>query len=149
MDAARALSDLAEVSSQIEGAVLAEASGAVLASTYADDRGEAIASAALSLLREAEESTGAGSRAALTQVVASLASGAVFVVRSGERLVAAVTSAEPTAGLVLYDLKTCLRLAEEAPRPKRRRAASNGATQRGKTAAAGRKNTRKKKDSDA
>ena len=35
--------------------------------------------------------------------------GSLFVAREGERLIAASTSAEPTAGLVFYDLKSCLR----------------------------------------
>ena len=44
----------------------------------------------------------------------------VFVVRDGDRVAAATTVPEPTAGLVLYDLRTCLRRIEE-PAPKRRR----------------------------
>jgi predicted regulator of Ras-like GTPase activity (Roadblock/LC7/MglB family) len=36
MDAAQALADLTEISSQIEGAVLAEADGKVVASSFAD-----------------------------------------------------------------------------------------------------------------
>ena len=35
--------------------------------------------------------------------------GSVFVVRDGERLIAATTRPEPTVGLVFYDLKSCLR----------------------------------------
>src|SRR4029079_14533767 len=44
-----------------------------------------------------------------------------FVVRDGERLIAATTSPEPTVGLVFYDLKTCLRSIEDTPKPARRR----------------------------
>ena len=112
MDAAQALADLTEVSSQIEGAVFAQADGTLLASTFPAGRGERVAATAVELLRAAEGSPAAAGRA-LTHVVATLATGAVFVVRGGERLVAAVTGRDPTVGLVVYDLKTCLRLAEE------------------------------------
>jgi hypothetical protein len=43
----------------------------------------------------------------------------VFVVRDGDRLIAATTTPEPTVGLVFYDLKTCLR-SIDVPKPKRR-----------------------------
>jgi len=38
--------------------------------------------------------------------------GSLFVVRDGGRVVAALTGAKPTVGLVFYDLKTCLRMLE-------------------------------------
>jgi hypothetical protein len=47
----------------------------------------------------------------------------VFVVRDQDRSIVATTSADPTSGLVFYDLKTCLRALAEAPakpKPKRR-----------------------------
>ena len=112
MDAAQALADLTEVSSQIEGAVFARADGTLLASTFPSGRGERVGSTAIELLRAAESAPAAENRT-LAHVVATLATGAVFVVRSGERLVAAVTGRDPTVGLVVYDLRTCLRLAEE------------------------------------
>ena len=71
----------------------------------------------------------------LTQVEASTADGSLFVVKDGTTMIAASTSAEPTAGLVFYDLKTCLRSvgdaepepvpasAEKAAKPRRRAAA--------------------------
>jgi hypothetical protein len=43
----------------------------------------------------------------------------VFVVREGDRIIAATTSADPTVGLVFYDLKSCLRDVGEKPAPKR------------------------------
>jgi predicted regulator of Ras-like GTPase activity (Roadblock/LC7/MglB family) len=112
MDAAQALADLTEVSSQIEGAVFVGTDGTLLASTFPAGRGERVGATAAELLRAAE-SAPAAERRELTHVVATLAAGAVFVVRSGERLVAAVTGRDPTVGLIVYDLKTCLRLAEE------------------------------------
>jgi predicted regulator of Ras-like GTPase activity (Roadblock/LC7/MglB family) len=110
MDAAQALADLTQVSSQIEGAVLADAEGTVRASTFADGKGKQVAVAALELLAAAEEARGEPARAELSQVLAAMREGAVFVVRQDPYVVAAVTAPEPTAGLVFYDLKTCLRL---------------------------------------
>jgi hypothetical protein len=56
-------------------------------------------------------------------VEAALPEGSFFVVRDGERLVAAVTARDPTVGLVFYDLKTCLRLAAEEPEKPKKAAA--------------------------
>ena len=113
MDAAQALADLVEISAQIETAVLAEANGTVLASTLADEeRAQAVARDAVELLQAA-----AGAAGEPVQLEAAVPEGSVFVVRDGERLVAAVTGRDPTAGLVLYDLKTCLRLAGENAQP--------------------------------
>jgi predicted regulator of Ras-like GTPase activity (Roadblock/LC7/MglB family) len=114
MDAAQALADLTAVSSQIEGAVLADAGGELVASTFADGEvGERVAERAAALVAAAEARGGAAPGVELSSVVAETPDGGVFVVRGGDRLVGAVTGAEPTVGLVLYDLKTCLRLAEE------------------------------------
>jgi predicted regulator of Ras-like GTPase activity (Roadblock/LC7/MglB family) len=115
VDAAKALADLVEISSQIEMAVLADGDGAVLASTLPDEeRSQAIAREARELLQEA-----AGAAGQPTQVQVAFHEGCVFVVTDGERLVAAVTARDPTAGLVFYDLKTCLRLAgEQEPQKK-------------------------------
>jgi predicted regulator of Ras-like GTPase activity (Roadblock/LC7/MglB family) len=119
VDAARALADLTEISSQIEAAVLFDADGSVEGSTLADEaRAQRLAEAAAQLLERAQ-----GVRSedvAVTQVEAALADGCVFVVRDGDRRIAATTVANPTVGLVFYDLKSCLR--DSTPeRPKRRR----------------------------
>jgi predicted regulator of Ras-like GTPase activity (Roadblock/LC7/MglB family) len=115
VNAVQALADLVEISSQIESAVLAGADGTVLGSTLADSaRAEAIAGEARALLDAATGPAGTPS-----QVEVSFHEGCVFVVTDGERLVAAVTGRDPTAGLVFYDLKTCLRLSgEQAPAAK-------------------------------
>jgi predicted regulator of Ras-like GTPase activity (Roadblock/LC7/MglB family) len=114
VDAAQALADLVEISSQIECAVLADAEGAVLGSTLADDeRAQAVAREARELLSGA-----AGPAGDPTQVQVSFEEGCAFVVTDGSRLVAAVTGRDPTAGLVFYDLKTCLRVSAE-PAPKK------------------------------
>jgi predicted regulator of Ras-like GTPase activity (Roadblock/LC7/MglB family) len=121
MEAAQALADLTEVSSQIESAVLADTGGTVLAATLPDPkRAERVAQSAAELLKAARSA----GREGLIQLEAATSEGSIFVVRDGEHLVAAVTGTQPTVGLVFYDLKTCLRLVgEEAeqPAPKRRR----------------------------
>src|SRR6266849_3919619 len=93
MDAAQALSDLTEISSQIEAAVVLDAVGRV-----SGDGGKELA-----------------------QLEIATADGSVFVVRDEHRTIAATTGREPTVGLVFYDLKSCLRsvAAEEKPKPKR------------------------------
>jgi predicted regulator of Ras-like GTPase activity (Roadblock/LC7/MglB family) len=118
MEAAQALADLTEISSQIEAAVLADEEGSVVSSTYADDeRAAALAKAATELIIAAEEERGErGER--LVQVQAATLAGAVFVVRDERHVVAAVTGPDPTVGLVFYDLKTCLRLVGEEPAKK-------------------------------
>jgi predicted regulator of Ras-like GTPase activity (Roadblock/LC7/MglB family) len=113
MDAAQALADLTEISSQIEAAVLFDEDGAVLGSTLAN--GEAarqVARAAIQLLERAGEFRSEGS---ITQLEASTTGGSVFVVRDGARRIAATTGPAPTVGLVFYDLKSCLRNADAEP----------------------------------
>lgn len=126
MDAASALALLTEISSQIRAAVLYDASGSVLGSTFEDDeRAQRLAAAAADLLAAAQEA--APGTASLTQLEAATDGGSVFVVGDGERRIAAVTGPEPTVGLVFYDLKTCLRDASEAPKQRRPRRARKAA----------------------
>jgi predicted regulator of Ras-like GTPase activity (Roadblock/LC7/MglB family) len=109
MDAAQALADLTEISSQIQAAVLLDDSGAVTASTFSDeDRAARVARAAQELLAAAGR-VRAGSGQNLTQLEAATLGGSVFIARDGGRTIAATTTAEPTVGLVFYDLKSCLR----------------------------------------
>ena len=121
MDAAQALADLTEISSQIQAAVLFDESGAVQGSTLGDEEAAgALAAAASRLLAEVDELAGDG--AAVTQLEAATDDGSVFVVRDGARRIAATTAPAPTVGLVFYDLKSCLRdVAEEPAKPKRTR----------------------------
>lgn len=116
MDAAQALADLIEVSSQIEGAVLLGPGEQVSASTWTDDRGDRVAAAARALVAAAEETQGGSS---LTQLHGASEEGGVFCVREGDRMVAAVTRPDPTVGLVFYDLRTTLRLAAEQAEAKK------------------------------
>jgi len=122
MDAAAALERLREISSQIRAAVIFERGGKVVGSTFADEqRAKEVADEAEALLTEAEQrrdqADGAGEFA---QLEVALQAGSVFVVRDGERLIAATTRPEPTVGLVFYDLKSCLRDLETAAAPKKR-----------------------------
>jgi hypothetical protein len=120
MDAAQALADLTEISSQIEAAVLFDEGGAVLGSTLANDEAaQGVARAAGELLERAGVFRSEGS---ITQLEASTAGGSVFVVRDGARRIAATTGPAPTVGLVFYDLKSCLRNTDAEPaKPKRTR----------------------------
>jgi predicted regulator of Ras-like GTPase activity (Roadblock/LC7/MglB family) len=122
MDAAQALADLTEISTQIQAALIADEKGAVLASTFADDaRAGQAARSARDLLAAAEDA-GQNGTVRLTQVLAATRAGSVFVVRGEDRIATAITGPEPTVGLVFYDLKTCLRLsAEQLEKPKRSR----------------------------
>ncbi len=122
MDAAQALADLAEISSQIEAAVLVGEDGAVLASTLPEDAAAELARGAAELLEGAGGFRGGDAR--VTQLEASTPEGSVFVVREGERAIVATTVPQPTVGLVFYDLKSCLRGAGEPAKPKRRRRAA-------------------------
>lgn len=106
-----ALAELTEISSQIESAVLFDADGKVVAATVPEDRAERVATSAKALLEQAGQ-IGEGE---LTQIEASTGDGSLFVVRDGATMIAASTSAEPTAGLVFYDLKRCLRAVAEPP----------------------------------
>ena len=119
MDAAAALADLTEISSQVEAAVILDDAGALVASTLADaERSARLAQAALDLLGSADKRFESGGRA-LTQLEAALREGSVFVARAEGKTIVATTSPEPTSGLVFYDLKTCLRsLAESKPEAK-------------------------------
>jgi predicted regulator of Ras-like GTPase activity (Roadblock/LC7/MglB family) len=117
MDVAQALAELAELSSQIRGAVVLDDGGGVLGSTLPEGGdAERLAASARDLLAAAGE---LHVESEATRVEVELAEGAVFVLREGGRTIAATTGAQPTAGLVVYDLRTCLQRMEE-PKPRRR-----------------------------
>jgi predicted regulator of Ras-like GTPase activity (Roadblock/LC7/MglB family) len=151
MDAAQALADLTEISAQIDGAVLADASGALVASTFAqEERGKELARAAAELLAAASEARADGQE--LVQVQAATPRGSVFVVRDENHVVAALTGSRPTVGLVFYDLKTCLRMlareqVKSQPPPSEETAAASK-ERVGKAASTRRKAPAKKKDAE-
>jgi predicted regulator of Ras-like GTPase activity (Roadblock/LC7/MglB family) len=125
MDAAQALADLTEISSQIEAAVLFDDAGTVQGSTLPDEQAAAVlARAAAELLERADRFHAGGE---IMQLEAATDAGSVFVVRGGSRRIAATTPPQPTVGLVFYDLKSALRnagAAEEKPKraPRRKKA---------------------------
>jgi len=133
-----ALRELTEISTQIEAAVVLDREGAVVASTLDDERAGRLAGAALELLGAAEEQG-----ESLVQLDVVLRDGVVFVVADGDRVITATTGPEPTAGLVFYDLKSCLRAlgGEEKPKaaakPRARRAPAKKASTRKKADDAG------------
>ena len=119
MDAAAALERLHEISSQVRAAVIFERGGKVVGATLADDqRAKQVAEEAEALLADAEQRRDRADEFAQLEV--ALQAGSVFIVRDGDRLIAATTPPEPTVGLVFYDLKSCLRELAAPAAPKKR-----------------------------
>ena len=113
MSPAEALADLADLSTQVRVAVVAERGGAVLASTLPDDdRSQRIATAAHAALEAAARLRAHGD-AEVSALEASLGDGSLFVASDDGVLIAATTGPEEPAGLILYDLRTCLRRLRE------------------------------------
>jgi predicted regulator of Ras-like GTPase activity (Roadblock/LC7/MglB family) len=132
MDAAQALRELTEISSQIEAACLFDSDANLLGSTFAEEESaRRFAEAAAALLQEAVRRQSGDKE--LVQLEAALLDGSVFVVLEGHLAVAAVTKPEPTVGLVFYDLKSCLRAAatpgegDGRPRPRARETVNESA----------------------
>jgi predicted regulator of Ras-like GTPase activity (Roadblock/LC7/MglB family) len=114
MDAQQALADLTEISSHVRAAVVFDDKGKVAAAIGGN--GEALARGASELLAAAEDiKTG---DAPLTQLEVATGEGSVFVVRDGKTRIAATTGADPTVGLVFYDLKSALRSVKPAAKRK-------------------------------
>jgi predicted regulator of Ras-like GTPase activity (Roadblock/LC7/MglB family) len=114
MDAAQALADLTEISSQVAQVAIVDRDGSVLATTVRDQaRGERLVAAIARLLEEADRLAQARGLPELTQLEASTLEGSVFAVRRDGRMIAATTRPDPTVGLVFYDLKHCLTSIEE------------------------------------
>lgn len=119
MDAAEALADLKQISTQVDRAVIVAADGQVEASSEGDAEAAArIARAGTGLYAAADRVRADLGRPRLTQLEVSTPDGSVFVVREGERTIVATTGVGPTVGLIFYDLKTCLRnVAEDEAEP--------------------------------
>ena len=120
MDAAQALGELMELSSQITAAVVLDGDGAVLASSSVDSTKTEALGAAIQELVAAAADLGTEGRD-VTRVEVELEAGALFVVREGGHIVGATTGPDPTSGLVVYDLRTCAQ-GIAPPEPKKRRA---------------------------
>jgi len=121
MDASQAIADLIEISPQVREVVVVDAAGAVVGSNADAGRAESLADGARRLLAAADEVRSGHGAGALAQVEAATNAGSLFVVRDGDRVIAATTTADPTVGLVFYDLKTCLRSIDEPKSKPRRR----------------------------
>jgi predicted regulator of Ras-like GTPase activity (Roadblock/LC7/MglB family) len=118
MDAAAAIDELRSLSTQIEAVILASRDGTVTAATVDDGRAARLGELARDLVAGADAVRGDLGRDALAQLQASTPSGSVFVVLDGDRMAVATTGADPTVGLVFYDLKTLLRqLSVAQPQP--------------------------------
>jgi predicted regulator of Ras-like GTPase activity (Roadblock/LC7/MglB family) len=116
MDAAEALADLKQISSQIDRVVLCTHDGAVEASTLTDAAAASrMARAACDLYAAADAARATLDRPPLSQVEVATPAGSVFAIRDDSRLICALTGADPTVGLIFYDLKTCLRSLAEDP----------------------------------
>jgi hypothetical protein len=112
VDAATALSELTGLSSRIESAVVLDADGKVLGSTGGD--ADRLVSATGELLVAA-----GGLRSAddeVTRVEVELTEGGLFVLREGGRTIAATTAPGAIAGIVVYDLRTCLEGIDSKPK---------------------------------
>ena len=115
--ASRALEELLEVSPQVDAAVVLERDGGrLLASAPAssDRVADRFAATCVKLVEAAEQSRRELGREPVAQVEVATPDGHVFLVTGGDWIVAAVTDADPTVGLVFYDLKTALRAVREA-----------------------------------
>lgn len=120
VDAAQAIAELTEISTQVRAAVLFDAAGKVVAASVPDLQAQELVRAARELLDAAGKTRASTGEAGVNQLEAVTAYGSVFVVRDGDRLVAATTGPDPTGGLVFYDLRTCLRNAgSEEPEPEK------------------------------
>jgi len=118
VDAAQALKELTELSSQITAAIALDGDGSVLASSSEDQAAtESLTASTLELVAAAGDLGAEGGE--VTRVEVELDEGAFFVVREGGRIVAATTGPKPTSGLVVYDLRTCAQAIEAAPKKRR------------------------------
>jgi predicted regulator of Ras-like GTPase activity (Roadblock/LC7/MglB family) len=117
MDAAQALSELTALSAQVTSAIVIDADGSPLASTLDDAAAAELAPTVQELLAAAAR---VGDGRPLAQLQLSTREGGVFLVRDGDRAIAATTRPEPAAGLVFYDLKACLRSIADEPKPRPR-----------------------------
>jgi predicted regulator of Ras-like GTPase activity (Roadblock/LC7/MglB family) len=104
VDASQAIADLTEISPQVQRVVVIAPDGSLVGSNADSTAAAKLVDGAHRLVRAAEEL-----QPGVAQLEAATVDGSVFVVRDGDRLIAATTTPEPTVGLVFYDLKTCLR----------------------------------------
>ncbi len=127
--AGRALEELLEVSPQVDAAVILERDGGRLiasAPASSDRVADRLGAMCVKIVDAAEQSRRELGREPVSQVEVATPDGHVFVVTDTTWIVAAVTDADPTVGLVFYDLKTALRAVREARAGDGSSASSNG-----------------------
>jgi predicted regulator of Ras-like GTPase activity (Roadblock/LC7/MglB family) len=106
VDASAALAELTDISPQVRRVVVVGADGEIVGSNAPEPAAAArLAERGLRLASEADDVRGDH----VSQLEAATGEGSVFVVRDDGRTIIATTRAEPTVGLVFYDLKTALR----------------------------------------
>jgi predicted regulator of Ras-like GTPase activity (Roadblock/LC7/MglB family) len=116
VDATQAIAEMIEISPQVREVVVVGPDGGVVGSNAGTpERAQRLADGANRMLEAA-----AREQPEPAQLEAATTAGSVFVVRDGDRTIAATTTPEPTVGLVFYDLKTCLR-SIDPPKQRRRR----------------------------
>ena len=97
MDAAQAITDLTEISPQVRDVVVIGSDGAAAGSNLSDETAvNRLADGAKRLVEAAE-----ALRPGVAQLEAATLAGSVFVVRDGERLIAATTTPEPTGVVIV------------------------------------------------
>jgi hypothetical protein len=107
MDASAALSELVTLSTQVVEAVVTTPGGAVEAARTADnERARRLGAAGGELLAEASSLR---PESPVARVHVDLERGSLVAVSDGSRSIVATTVPEPTAGLVVFDLRTALR----------------------------------------
>ena len=120
MDAEQALSELTEISSQIELALIFDSRGELIGTTLADRRvAESLAFGATALFA-CSRRVAAEERGEPIQIELTYAEGSILLAREGDLRILAVTSSDPIAGLAFFELKTCLQKLIDA-KPKKRR----------------------------
>ena len=123
MDAAQALADLTEISSQVVHVAIVDAEGVVLATTIGDaGRAERFVQGMATLLEEADGLRQSRGLPSLTQLEAATLEGSVFIVRRDGRVIAATTARSDGRPRVLRP--------QALPALDRRGAAENGTPRR-------------------
>lgn len=115
--ASSALAELLEVSPQVDAAVILQRDGATLVASAPQTvsrSAERLGATCVRIVEAAELARRELGREPVVQVEVATPDGHVFVVSDSTWIVAAVTDADPTVGLVFYDLKTALRTVREA-----------------------------------
>jgi predicted regulator of Ras-like GTPase activity (Roadblock/LC7/MglB family) len=135
MDAAQALADLTEISSQVHQVAILDEDGSLLAATARDPaRAGRFVAALAPLLEEADRLARSRGLSDLAQLEVSTLEGSIFAVRRDGRLIAATTRSDPTVGLIFYDLKHCLGAIDEAAATEPDAHAGNGSGEPGEAA---------------